>query len=223
MKYKRVIIADAIAFYNVETSAVNIITMADYQSDNYDRIVSISKAAELAGFGRIHFANSRQFMLAHPDTGLDRYIAAEHSEEVYRNFDFYIAAYVHLSQYYHSFETLVENDLCKLIDTFIDACVSRNTDHVGTLCYFKYDIHKILKLRKAVFNMFKKQLNDFSFHETIYLLQHVNKLTDKQFRKYRDNLKNAQNQQAAEQAAAEAERTPAAKSDDAEAVAAQIA
>lgn len=207
MKNNNIITADAIAFYDVETSAVNIITASDYQSENCSKAVPISKAAELAEFGRIHFANVKEFMLAHPDTGLDRYIAAEHSEEVYKNFDFYITAYIHLSKRYRCFETLTENGFYNLIDTFIDACVSRNTDHVGTLCYFNYDIHKVFKLRKSVFNMFRSELNSFRNHEAIYLMQHALRLTDEQFR----NGRREQKKVAAWLAATEEEQTPAAK------------
>ena len=98
---------------------------------------------------------------------------------------------------------LTENDLAWLIDSFIDNCVSINSDHPSTLSYYKHEVHKVLKLRKTVFNMFVKQIRDYNSLDNLQRLQNLHNFTDKEIREF---IKKQQKQNAAAQPSAETSR-----------------
>lgn len=176
--------ADAIAYFDPATDRVKVISSADCKSGYFDeeRAVTLNKVAELAAFDSIRLLNVREFMARHPEANLETYIASSHTSKVNDNSDFYLAAYIHLFRLYKSFEVLTENDLAWLIDAFIDNCVSLNSDYPSTISYNKYEVHKVLQLRKAVFNMFVKQIRDYDCLADLQRLQNLYKLTDKEIR-----------------------------------------
>ena len=174
-----------ILFFDTKTSRVFAVNAVDYREGNFDRCLTIKKAADLSKLGRIYFANLGDFVAKYPDSHIERYISDVHSKTVLDNFDKYIAAYVHLYRCYKSLAALAENSYGAFIDAFFEACCNENTDHPATICYFGNEIHKILKLRKAVFNMFDKELNDYSFYTQIFVLQNVLGLKDNELRKLR--------------------------------------
>ena len=179
---------DTLAFYDTETNRVAVISARDFATKKYKNYSLINKTSELLGWGQIKLVNLEDFVRKNPSSGIEAYIEAEHSETLYY-FDYYIAAYIVLYRCYKSLETLSENKLFGLIDTFIDHCASHNSDHPNTITYFKYDIHKVLKLRKVVYNMFKKYFTTYNNYYYIFMNQHEYKYTDKQFREFRQTLR----------------------------------
>ena len=179
---------DTLAFYDAEANRVAAISARSFVNKKFNDFTVITKTSDLLGLGQIKLVNIRDFIKKNPDSGIEAYAEAEHSQNPYY-FDFYLTAYIILYKYYESLETLSENGLFALIDSFIDHCVCSNSDHPGTITYFSYDIHKVLKLRKSVYNMFKSHFTNYSNYYYIYMSQHVYKYTDKQFREFRNTLK----------------------------------
>ena len=181
--------ADALAFYDSDSNKVAIISTRDYINHNYHNYTVISKTSELLEYNSIKLCNLNAFISKNPESNIESYITAAHSSKVMYNFDLYAAAYITLYKTYKSLETLVENNFITFIDTFIDNCLSSKDDHPGTICYFSYDIHKVLKLRKTVFEMFEDYLNNYNNYLCIYTNQHDYKYTDKEFRVILKTLK----------------------------------
>lgn len=173
---------DALAFYDDESNRIAVISVKDYKKHNYSNYTVISKTAELSACCSVKLMNLNAFISKNPSSGIENYISAAHSDRVLYNFDFYVTAYIILYRNYKSLETLTENNFISFIDTFIDNCVESKNDHPGSICYFNYQIHKVLKIRKAVFAMFKDYINNYSNYMYIYNNQHEYKYTDKQFR-----------------------------------------
>lgn len=197
--------ADAIAYFDPATDRVKVIPAADCKSGYFDeeKAVTVNKVAELAAYDCIKLLNAREFIARHPEADLETYIASSHTSKVNDNPDFYVAAYIHLFRLYKSFEVLTENDLAWLIDSFIDNCVSINSDHPSTLSYYKHEVHKVLKLRKTVFNMLVKQIRDYNTLDILQRLQNLHNFTDKEIREF---IKKQQKQNAAAQPSAETSR-----------------
>ena len=181
---------DALAFFDAESNRIFVIDPKDFAKSNFESITVITKTAELAAFGSIKLVNPEAFTKCFPSSQLESYIIAEHSARVYEDFDFYLASYIILYRYYKSLETLVEHNFISLVDSFIEHCVSENTDHPCTLCYSRNEIHKVLKLRKAVFEMFKDYFKTYNNYSYILKCQTEKKYTDKDFRKLRKLIKN---------------------------------
>ena len=179
---------DALAFFDAESNRIIVIDSKAFAESNFESATVITKTAELAAFGSIKLVNPEAFTKRFPSSQFESYIIAGHSAKVCEDFDFYLASYIILYRYYKSLETLVEHNLIGLIDSFIDNCVSENTDHLCTLCYSKNEIHKVLKLRKAVFEMFRKYFTSYSNYKFIFTNQHYRKYTDKDFRAFRKKL-----------------------------------
>ena len=197
--------ADAIAYFDPATDRVKVIPASDCKSGYFDeeKAVTVNKVAELAAYECIKLLNAREFVARHPEADLETYIASSHTSKANDNPDFYVAAYIHLFRLYKSFEVLTENDLAWLIDSFIDNCVSINSDHPSTLSYYKHEVHKVLKLRKTVFNMFVKQVRDYNSLDNLQRLQNLHNFTDKEIREF---IKKQQKQNAAAQPSAETSR-----------------
>ena len=181
---------DTLAFYDIEANRVVVISARSFVKKDYENHAVISKTSELLGWGQIKFVNLEDFIKKNPDSGIEAYIEAEHNDTLFY-FDFYIAAYITLYKYYKSLETISENGLFGLIDTFIDHCVSTNNDHPCTITYFNYgnEIHTVLKLRKTVYEMFEKYFTTYSNYYYIFMNQHEYKYTDKQFREFRKTIR----------------------------------
>ncbi len=180
---------DTLAFYEPESNKIAVISVSDYKKCNYKNHTVISKTSELKDCGLISLVNLKDFIRRNPASGIEDYIDAKHSAKVYEQCDLYLAAYIILYRYYKCFETLVDNNFITFIDTFIDNCMNSDSDHDSTITYFSYDIHKILKLRKTVFNMFKDYINDYNSYLFIYKNQTEYKYTDKEFRVIAKTLK----------------------------------
>ena len=179
---------DSLAFYDAETGKIAVISARSFVNKNYDDYAIVSKTAELLGFGQIKLVNVEDFIRKNPDSGIEAYMEADHYETAY-HFDFYLAAYIILYRFYKSLEALSENGLFGLIDSFIDNCISSSNDHPGTITYFNYEIHKVLKLRKTVYEMFRKYFTNYSNYYYIFMNQHAYNYTDKQFREFRKTLR----------------------------------
>lgn len=179
---------DTLAFYDTKSKRIVVISARSFANKKYYDHVVINKTSELLGWGQIKLVNLEDFIRCNPCSGIEAYIEAEHSSKLYY-FDFYIAAYITLYRLYKSLETLSDNKLFGLIDTFIDHCASTYSDHPNTITYFNYEIHKVLKLRKAVYNMYKRYFTDYNNYYYIFMNQHVYKYTDKQFREFRKTLR----------------------------------
>ena len=156
---------DNLAFYDEESRKIVVISTHDYRNSNFDNCTFISKTSELTEYDSLKLMNLNKFISCNPSSQIERYISSAHSERVCINFEYYVSAYIILYKNYKSLETLVENNYINFIDTFIDHCVREANDHPGTICYFKYDIHKIFKLRKTVFAMFEDYINDYKNYE----------------------------------------------------------
>lgn len=180
---------DGLAFYDDESNRIIVISTKDYMNHDYSNYTVIKKTSELSDFDCVRLFNLKSFISKNPESHIESYIAARHSSKVLYNFDLYVTAYIVLYRTYKSFETLVENNFITFIDTFIDNCISSKSDHPSTICYYNYDIHKILKLRKTVFTMFKDYLNNYNNYLYIYTNQKEYKYTDKQFRAILKTLK----------------------------------
>lgn len=181
---------DALAFFDEDSNRIVAINTKDYLNSNFEKATAISKTAELAAFGSVRLVNPETFVKKFPSSQIESYIIADHSDKVRDDFDFYLAAYIILYRNYKSLETLAENRYISFIDSFIDYCVSENTDNPGTLCYHRKEIHKVFKLRKAVFEMFKSYFTSYSNYSYILRCQLEDKYTDKDFRKLRRLIKN---------------------------------
>lgn len=181
--------ADTLAFYDPELNRIITISVSDYKNCNYKNYTIINKSSELKECNFISLVNLDTFISKNPKSRIEDYIASKHSAIVYEQFDLYLAAYITLYRYYKSFETLVENNFITFIDTFIDNCIDSDSDHTYTITYFNYEIHKILKLRKTVFEMFKDYLNNYNNYLYIYKNQTEYKYTDKQFRVFLKTMK----------------------------------
>lgn len=173
---------DSLAFYDVESNRVIAISARDYLRHDFSNYTVINKTSELKDLGYIKFMNLNDFISKNPSSRVEKYINSKHASAVYKYSDLYLAAYITLYRYYESFETLVDNGYINLIDTFIASCIRNKNDHPGTLCYYNYDIHKILKLRKVVFDIFRDYINSYRNYLIIYANQNEYKFTDKQFR-----------------------------------------
>ncbi|MEE1035252.1 MAG: hypothetical protein U0L06_11875 [Agathobacter sp.] len=180
---------DNLAFYDEESRKIVVISTHDYRNSNFDNCTFISKTSELTEYDSLKLMNLNKFISCNPSSQIERYISSAHSERVCINFEYYVSAYIILYKNYKSLETLVENNYINFIDTFIDHCVREANDHPGTICYFKYDIHKIFKLRKTVFAMFEDYINDYKNYMYIYTNQNEYKYTDQQFRVFLRTLK----------------------------------
>ena len=180
---------DALAFYDEESNKIIVISANDYKNCNFSNYNVINKTSELTDFDYIKLVNLSTFIRKNPTSGIEKYIDSKHSRKVYEKSDLYLAAYITLYKYYKSFETLVDNNYINFIDTFIDSCIRNKSDHPNTICYFNYDIHKIFKLRKTVFTMFKDYLNSYNNYLYIYTNQNDFKYTDQQFRVFLKTLK----------------------------------
>ena len=180
---------DTLAFYDHETNRIAVISARSFVKEKYNDYTVIYNTYDLLGCGQIKLVNLEDFIRYNPCSGIEAYVEAEHSEQLYY-FDFYLCAYITLYRLYKSLETLSDNKLFGLIDTFIDHCASTFNDHPCTITYFNYEIHKVLKLRKSVFQMFKKYLTNYNNYYYIFMNQHVYKYTDKQFREFKKTLKN---------------------------------
>ena len=181
--------ADNLAFYDEESHSIIVISANDYRNCNFSNFAMISKTSELTAYDSLKFVNLNKFMSCNPLSQIETYISAAHSQKVYSMFDYYVSAYITLYRSYKSLDTLVENKFISLIDTFIENCMKEGDDHPGTICYFNYDMHKILKLRKTVYTMFEDYLNDYNNYMYIYTNQHEYKYTDRQFRAFSKTLR----------------------------------
>jgi len=181
--------ADTLAFYDPELNKILVISADDYRKFNYNRCTVISKTSELREFGQISLVNLNAFISRNPSSRVEGYIDSKHSAKVYEQSDLYLAAYITLYRYYKCFETLVDNNFITFIDTFIDQCMNSDSDHDHTICYFNYEIHKIFKLRKSVYDMFKDYLNNYNNYLDIYIDQNEYKYTDSEFRVIAKSLK----------------------------------
>lgn len=180
---------DALAFFDSDSNKIAVISTRDYINHNYHNYTLISKTSELSDYNSIKLCNLSAFISKNPASNIESYISSAHSSRVIYNFDLYVAAYITLYRLYKSLETLVENNFITFIDTFIDDCISNKSDNPGSICYYNYEIHKILKLRKTVFEMFKDYLNNYNTYLYILKNQTEYKYTDKQFRAVRKTLK----------------------------------
>lgn len=181
--------ADNLAFYDEESHKIIVISAHDYRNCNFSNFTFINKTSELIEYDSLKLVNLNKFISCNPLSQIEIYISSDHSQRVYSNFDYYVTAYIILYKNYKSLEILVENKFITFIDTFIDNCISNNTDHPGTICYFRYDIHKIFKLRKTVYTMLEEYINDYNSYMYIYTNQNEYKYTDKQFRALSKTLK----------------------------------
>ena len=180
---------DALAFFDSDSNKVAIISTRDYISHNYHNHTVISKTSELLNYNSIKLCNLNSFISKNPESNIESYISSAHSSKVMYNFDLYVTAYITLYKNYKSLATLADHNFITFIDTFIDNCLNSKDDHPGTICYFNYDIHKVLKLRKTVFEMFEDYLNNYNNYLYIYTNQHDYKYTDKEFRVILKTLK----------------------------------
>lgn len=180
---------DALAFFDPASNKIIVISASEYRNGNYENYTVINRTCELKDCGLISLANLNAFIRKYPDSRIEDYIASDHSDIAFEQFGLYLAAYITLYRFYKCFETLVDNNFITFIDTFIDNCINSESDHTHTITYFNYEIHKILKLRKTVFEMFKDYLNDYNHYLYIYKNQTEFKYTDKQFRVIRKTLK----------------------------------
>ncbi len=180
---------ESLAFYEPESKKIVVISVRDYKNSNYSNYTVINKTSQLRECGRISLVNLNAFISKNPASGIEDYIAAKHAANVYEQCDLYLAAYITLYRFYKSLETLAENNFITFIDTFIDKCMSSDSDHDNSICYFNYEIHKVLKLRKSVFDMFKDYLNNYNNYLYIYTNQTEYKYTDSEFRAIARTLK----------------------------------
>ena len=180
---------EALAFFDSESQKLAVISTSDYINHNYHNYTLISKTSELLKHFPIKVCNLNAFISKNPTSNIESYLLSDHSFQADCSYELYTAAYITLYKYYKSFETLVENNFTTFIDGFIEACIYSNNDHPGTICYFNYEIHKIFKLRKTVFEMFKDYLNDYNNYLYIYKNQNEYKYTDKEFRALCKTLK----------------------------------
>lgn len=180
---------DGIAFFDRVGRCVIVVDAVDYLSSNYDNCITIKKASQLNNYNRVFFANLEEFIMAYPDSNIEAYIINKSSNTDDNSIGKYIAAYVHLYKCYKSLSTLAENNFTEFIDAFIDTCMSEEDDHPRTISYTAYELYKVLGLRKAVFEMFKKYLNNYNTYKTIHYLQHSKKFSDKEFREIKKKIR----------------------------------
>ncbi len=180
---------DTIIVYNPEADRLYSIDKDNLLNNDYNASSVVKKASQLKRLGEIQLHGVIDFMLKYPESGLDRYIDAIHTNRVAENFNLYVAAYIHLYHYYKSLPVFVSHGYYNLIDTFIDCCINENTDHPHTICYFPDEIYKIFKLRKAVYNMLKTYLNDHEMFRYVLNMAQTHKYTDKQFRELKKAFK----------------------------------
>ena len=173
---------DSLAFYDPESNKIVVISVSDYKNCIFNNHTIINKTSELRDYGLISLVNLNTFIRENPASRIEDYIESEHSSTVYEQCDLYLAAYIILYRYYKCFETLVDNHFITFIDTFIEDRLHADSDHANTICYFNYEIHKILKLRKTVFEMFRDYLNDYNSYVYIFANQNEYKYTDREFR-----------------------------------------
>ena len=181
--------ADCIAFFDQDTSRIYILDTLDYMRNRYDNCFIIRKLSDFNDLGNVFLANIDAFTAKFPESEIEKYISAPHSPKVTQNLDKYIASYIHLYKYYKSLGSLTRNNFSEFIDSFIENCFMEKTDHPGTICYFDHDIHKIFKLRKTVFEIFKPYLNNYATYTYIFTLQNYYKYSDRELRKVRKELK----------------------------------
>lgn len=181
--------ADSIAFFDVKSSRVIVIDIADYIIGNFSCYFEIRKLSDLNAFGSVHFANLDDFTARYPESEIEKYISSAHSARANANIDKYITAYIHLYRCYKSLAVLSRKGHSEFIDSFIDNCFAENTDHPGTICYFGNEVYKIFRLRKAVFEMFEPYFKNYDTYFYIFMLQNHYKFSDKELRKVRKRLK----------------------------------
>lgn len=179
---------DSIIFFDESSSKFYVIENTDYKKGYYDFFIEIRRLSDLNSLGEVYFANPDSFIAKYPDSELEKYILSAHKEKVLNNINKYATAYAKLYICYKSLAVLTKNDFSDFIDSFIDACFRDKTDHPATFCYFGNEPYKILKLRKAVFNIYEPYLHNYDVYRYIYELQSRYNYTDKQLRKVKKEL-----------------------------------
>ena len=198
------LLGDGIAFYDAKDNRVHIIDAMDFLRGNYESFCTIKKTSYLNNFNRIIVANIEDFIEANPESEIDEYIISKVSDKEDAALGKYIAAYMHLYRLYKSFSTLVAENYIDFIDTFIEKCMSEETDHLSTITYSKKELHKVLRLRKAVFNMFEPYLTNYNTYKNIEYLHNSKQFSDKEFRRIKRKIRDALKQAKIDNEAAEA-------------------
>ena len=179
---------DFIVAFDKVCNKLYAISVKDCITKAYHNSFVVTKASQLKSLGSIKLIGVKDFITVNPDSGLESYINATHTNKVLNNFDMYIASYIHLYRVYKSFTALVENNYINLVDTFIDHCFIENTDHPGTISYSYGDVNEVLRFRKPTYNIIKKFLVNHGAYAYFLNLNTKHKYTDKQFRQVRDSL-----------------------------------
>ena len=180
---------DTVVVFNPEDGKLYAFDSTDIMNANYEDYRVITKTSQLKSLGTILLLGLRDFIYNCPDSELTAYMEATHNAQVKEAFDMYVASYIHLYRNYKSLSVLAANGYFNLIDTFIDCCINENTDHPGTLSYSSFEIHKVFKLRKAVYNTMKKYLDDHDMYRYILEFAKTHKFSDQRFREVKKAFK----------------------------------
>ena len=183
--------ADHVAFFEPARSVVCVMPAMDFEKGNFENVMTVRRVSQLGRLGRIAFINPEDHADAFPGSMVMQYIKAEHSKAAYENPGVFTAAYIHLYRCYKSFDTLVSNGYSVLVDAFIERAINDDIEHPGTLAYFNYQVHKVFRLRKSVYTMFRSYLNDYDAYSAILELQNRWGYSDGQFRALKKRLKDS--------------------------------
>ena len=179
-------VIENVVVFNEADDRLFAVSKEDFENDCFENIETIKRAADLKNLIPFKLVGVEKFLSKHPDSLLQKYIEAEHINSEENTLTLHTAAYIHLYRYYKSFNTLISESYTEFIDSFIDSCIEEDTDHPATICYSNYETYKIFKLRKSVFTMYKKYLNDYEFYRELLRLQNLYNLKDDYFRKKKE-------------------------------------
>ena len=184
---------DFIVAFDAAAGRLFAISITDVIRKNFDNLIPIKRVAEIQNLGSIKFVGMKDFMSQNPNSCIENYIEAKHTRRVFDNFDTYLASYIHLYRVYKCLSTLVENNHINLVDTFIDCCMTENTDHPATIAYSDGAVNEVLRLRKETYRIIKKYLVSHDAYK-YFLALNRGKCTDQQFRMIRNIIKDAVNE-----------------------------
>jgi len=186
---------DYLLIFNSADDNLYAITPMDVANGASDKFILVKKVSQLVTLGQFKLLAVDAFESKYPDSGLERFSNSLCAFNQKYRIEYYLASYIHLFKRYKSLKTLVSNGHSELVRTFIDYCIDKNTDHPTSISYNEAEIHKVLKLRKSVYMMFKNNLDD---HDTFVFIQDLAlryRYRDEQFRDIRKKIREKQREE----------------------------